>query len=199
MITARHLALVAVASAVLLAAMPQYWYRIARLQNVTAVLGGAVSSDNEPDGALQGRATEMIAAAQVFADHPVIGVGPGRFKYYSRQYGNELGIRRLEGHREAHSLYLGVAAETGVLGIACFLAMLGVTAHGLLRARARCAVERPELANLPAAYFAALVVYMTTGLFAHMSYIRFFYLILGLSAAATCIAGVRPQRPQEQQ
>ena len=43
-----------------------------------------------------------------------------------------------------------------------------------------------------------VVVYMTTGLFAHLSYIGFFYLILGLSAAVTCIAGVYPARPQEQ-
>ncbi len=170
--------------------MPHYWTRIASLQQITALVSNDGTSDEAPDGALRGRATEMIAAAQVFVDHPVIGVGPGMFKQYSRQYGNRLGIRRLEEGRESHSLYLGLAAETGALGLGCFLAMLGVTLIGLLQARARWLTERPELAYIAVGYFGALVAYMTSGLFAHMAYIRFFYLMLGLAAAVTCIAGV---------
>ncbi|MHC4081002.1 MAG: O-antigen ligase family protein [Planctomycetota bacterium] len=197
-VTARQLALVVVAAAVLFAALPQYWTRLASIQHVTGVLSGEVGGAEAPDGAILGRATEMIAAAQVFADHPVVGVGPGMFPHYSRQYGNRLGIRRLEEQRESHSLYLGLAAETGALGLACFLAMLGVTLHGLLRARARWAHERPELAHIAAGYFAALVIFMTTGLSMHMAYIRFFYLVLGLAAAVTCIAAAAPPREEEQ-
>ncbi|MHC4415217.1 MAG: O-antigen ligase family protein [Planctomycetota bacterium] len=193
-VTARQLALVAVATAVLLAAMPQYWTRLATIQQVTSLFSDEAGGVEAADGAIRGRATEMIAAAQVFADHPVIGVGPGMFKHYSRQYGNRLGLRRLEENRQAHSLYLGLAAETGLLGITCFAAMLGVTLYGLLRARARWADERPELANAAAAYFAALVAFMAAGLSMHMAYIRFFYLILGLSAAVTCIAGASAAR-----
>ena len=46
---------------------------------------------------------------------------------------------------------------------------------------------------------APLIAYMTTGLFAHMAYIRFFYLILGLAAALTCIAGVSGARREVHQ
>ena len=70
LITARQLVLVVVATCVLLLAMPHYWTRIARLQNVTAIFSESVGRASEPDAALRGRATEMIAAAQVFADHP---------------------------------------------------------------------------------------------------------------------------------
>jgi hypothetical protein len=198
LITVRQFALVAVATVVLLAALPQYWPRLASIQHVTGLLSDEVSSAEAPDGAILGRATEMIAAAQVFADHPVIGVGPGMFPHYSRQYGNRVGIRRLDEQRQAHSLYLGLAAETGALGLASFLAMLGVTLHGLLRARARSAHERPELAHLATGYFAALVVFMTTGLSMHMAYIRFFYLALGLAAAVACVAGASPRWMEEE-
>ena len=41
------------------------------------------------DGAMRRRVTEMMAAVRVFFDHPTIGVGPGMFKAYSEEYGNQ--------------------------------------------------------------------------------------------------------------
>ena len=191
LITMKQLAIVTVAAAVLLTAMPHYLKRLVTIQQVTNLIGDRPSHVQATDGAITGRATEMIAAAQIFLDHPVVGVGPGMFKHYSRQYGNRLGLRRLEENRESHSLYLGIAAETGSLGIACFLLMLGVTLVGLVRARKLFRAGRcRELDTTAAGYFCAVVVLMTTGLSMHMAYIRFFYLILGMAAAVTCVAGL---------
>ncbi len=189
MVSLKQVALLALAAALLVVAMPQYWKRLSTITDVAGVLGEAPMGAEEPDGAIKGRATEMIAAAQVFADHPVIGVGPGLFPLYSRIYGNRLGIRRLEENREAHSLYLGLAAETGFLGLAFFLGAIGVTLWGLLRCHRTWAGAAPEFASAAAGYFGALVAYLTTGLSMHLSYIRFFFLILGLAAAVTMIAG----------
>jgi hypothetical protein len=187
-VTLRQLAAVGLGTVILLAAMPQYWQRLTTLPDVTGLFASDVSHETAPDSAIKGRATEMLAAALVFADHPVIGVGPGMFKRYSAAYGNRLGIRRLEGSREAHSLFLGIAAETGAPGILCFLGVVGVTAAGLLRGRSRTMGVRPELAGPATGYFLALVAYLATGLFLHMAYMRFFYLVLGLAGAAALLA-----------
>ena len=40
-------------------------------------------------------------------------------------------------------------------------------------------------------YLLALVAYLAAGIFLHMSYIRFFYVILGLAGAVTCMAAAR--------
>ena len=191
LITIKQLAIVTVAAVILLAAMPHYLNRLVTIQQVTNLIGARPSTVQATDGAIAGRATEMLAAAQIFVDHPVVGVGPGMFKQYSRQYGNRLGIRRLEENRESHSLYLGIAAETGSLGIACFLLMLGVTLVSLVRARKlfRAGSSR-ELDTMAAAYFCAVVVLMATGLSMHMAYIRFFYLILGMAAAVASVAAL---------
>src|SRR5206468_11309395 len=115
------------------------------------------------DGAVRGRITEMMAAVRVFVDHPVIGVGPGMFPAYSEQYGNKDPLRRLESGRRAHSLYLEIAAENGVLGLVLFLAALANTLVALAAARRACQETDPELANLATSYLLALLCYLTTG------------------------------------
>ncbi len=188
LVSRRTLALLALGAVLVTVAMPQYMARLATLQSIPKFLMRDQSV--EVDGAVKGRLTEMLAAAHVFLDHPLIGAGPGTFQYHSLQYGNRLGIRKLEGSRQAHCLYLEIAAESGILGLACFASVVFVTLHGLYRARMRWAAERPELANMATAYLLAVVAYLATALFLHMSYVRFFYLILGLAGAATCVAGV---------
>ena len=59
------------------------------------------SSGASPDGAVLSRATEGIAALLVFADHPLIGVGPGRFPSYYRLYADDIGIRALNADRQS--------------------------------------------------------------------------------------------------
>ena len=85
--------------------------------------------------------TEGLAALLAWADHPVIGVGPGQFPQYYRQYAEVVGIRVLARDREAHNLYLGMAAELGIIGITVFLVILGLTFRDLIRARR--AVQAP--------------------------------------------------------
>jgi O-antigen ligase/tetratricopeptide (TPR) repeat protein len=65
------------------------------------------------------------------ARHPVVGVGPGAFKYDYMNYA-------IAGYTEAaHENYLQVAAEQGFLGLAAFLWMLGAVLFTARRALAR--------------------------------------------------------------
>ena len=130
----------------------------------------------------------MLSAARVTAEHPLIGVGPGNFRYFNREYGKLGGFRAQHGDRFAHCLYLEISAETGVPGILCFLAIVLVTLQELTRARRRWLHERPELANLATAYMLALVCYMTTGIFLHMTYARYFWLMLAVASATALIS-----------
>ncbi len=197
-VAARHLALVAVFAIVALAALPQYWTRLKTIEQVSELVAGSPSGE-KLDTALTGRVTEMLAAGLVFVDHPLIGVGPGMFKHYSEEYGNRLGIRKLEGTRKAHSLYLEVAAEGGILGLACFLTAVLVTLHGIIVARRRllrsppgetpaAKSERLELAHVATGLLLAMIAYLASALFLHLAYIRFFYLLLALASAAGGIA-----------
>src|SRR5690606_12252117 len=111
--------------ALVLVALPQFTIRMASLMEIRTVF--EKDSATTVDGAIEGRAPEMLSAVYMFRVHPIVGIGPGMSKYYSRDYGNALGIKQLAGTRRVHSLYLELLAEGGVLGFVTFMSMLGVT------------------------------------------------------------------------
>jgi O-antigen ligase len=130
----------------------------------------------------------MGAAALVFLDHPVIGVGPGLFRYYYEEYAELVGLRVQAQERSAHDLYLQVAAEHGLLGLVCLLIILFITMRGLARVRKRWEKTKPELANMATAYLLSIVTYLTTGIFLHFAFIRYFWLIMALAASVIYLA-----------
>ena len=165
---------------------PQYRTRMATLANLTGLF--ASGQHSTADGALKGRATEMGGAVLAFLDHPLFGVGPGMFKYVSREYGERIGYRALKDHRQAHSLLPGVAAETGLLGLVCLLGVFGTLISNLNRAYRSIRQSSPALAETAVAYCLVIVVYFTSGLFLHFAFIRYFWLMVALADCTTLIA-----------
>ncbi|HET7743679.1 MAG TPA: O-antigen ligase family protein [Gaiellaceae bacterium] len=187
-ISLRQIAAIVLGLVLLLAAFPQYRQRLATLDSVTGATASAGAA-GAADNSVRSRATEGLAAALAFADHPIIGVGPGLFTaYYYQDYAPQIGIRTHAGPRGPHDLYVGLAAETGVLGLSIFLGIVFVTLLGLARAR-RAAIrgDDAEGANTVTAFMLAIVSYLTTGLFLGFAYERYFWLILALAAAATYV------------
>ena len=86
---------------------------------------------------------------------------------------------------------MSIAAETGGLGLACFLVVIIMTLRGLARARKRWLQDEPEIANMATAYMLSIVTYLTTGIFLHFAFIRYFWLIMALAAAVIYIAEQR--------
>lgn len=165
---------------------PQYRTRMASL----ASLGGLVASGQHStaDGALKGRATEMGGAVLAFLDHPLFGVGPGMFKYVSREYGERIGYRALKDERQAHSLLPGVAADSGLLGLVCLLGVFWTLIINLHRAYQSLKQSSPQLADTAVAYCLVIVVYFASGLFLHFAFIRYFWLMVAMADCVTLIA-----------
>jgi O-antigen ligase len=158
---------------------------------VTTMLGvhGLVSDQagEQPDGAVRGRTTEMLAAVNVFLDHPVFGVGPAQYSpFYSINYhlDPEIAFRYLPRTRRAHNLYAELAAETGIVGISVFLSIVGWLLYQLWQASRRWVFNRPDLANLATTFLFSIVAYLGTALFLHLSYERYYWLLLALASAA---------------
>ena len=197
-IAVRHvLALAAVLVALVLVVAPDYVLRIESLTGGTA----AVSETSDPaqvDGALQGRATENLAALNAFKDHPILGVGPDQFfRVYSTQYGNQLGLRFLEENRRAHNLYLEMGADLGVVGLLAFLAIVTVTmAHLLILARF-WRERRPDLSILAMGCLMSLAAYLLSGVFLQLSFQRYFWILIALGNATIWV--LRHERTDEQQ
>jgi hypothetical protein len=188
---------------------PGYFMRIESISGIA----GLVSDEAEarPDAPTRGRLTEMLAALTVFLDHPLLGVGPEQYlHFYSKDYQQnpDIAFRHIDKDRRAHTLYFEMAAETGIIGLSIFMAIVLLVLYELWQARCRWAHSRPELANTAMACFLGLIAYLGTATFLHFSFQRYYWLLLALAGATLQICrleslpqdelpAIPPDAPQE--
>lgn len=178
----------ACAAALVLVAAPQFLVRLSTLGD----LAGVVTNQDDPgmqnaDGSTQGRITEMVTAALIFGDHPILGVGPKMYPQHYVEYARIAGGRARAEERQPHNLALQIASENGILGLAAMTGVFWVTFRTLARARRRWLYLRPDLVHSVDGLGMALVVYLATSLFLHASYIRYFWFVLSLAAATGAV------------
>lgn len=169
--------------AVLFTLQPTYLERLTTLDAIGGATGTRGSTEAE-DSSIRKRANETIAAVLVFADHPVIGVGRGLFPLYYGDYADEVGIASENEARQAHNLFAGIAAETGLLGFLTFMGVFVASLIGLERARRRWRIRAPEYAEMATAFMLVLITYLTTGMFLHLAYERYMWILLALAGSA---------------
>jgi O-antigen ligase len=161
---------------------------LARVGSIGGVgLLGKQDAQVAPDGAIKGRATEMLAALAVFLDHPFLGVGPGQYvPFYSEKYQllDEVSFRHLPRPREAHNLYFSIGAETGAAGLLVFFLIVGTLFVGLRYARRFWLPRSRRRADLAVAFSLSLVAYLGTGMFLHLSFERYLWFLVATTSAA---------------
>jgi O-antigen ligase len=184
-ISVQRLSYIAVVFAIVLAAVPQYGTRMAKMQGLWSLVSPDTAGQATPDGSAKSRITEMGAAGLAFLDHPVVGVGPGMFRFHYREYAEQIGLKVFAKGRYSHSIIPGIAAENGALGLFLFAAIILVTMRDLLRAYRRWKVEDPDRANMAASFALVIIAYMTTAMFLHLGYVRYFWLVVALATAAS--------------
>ena len=119
-----------------------------------------------------------------------MGAGPGMGPKYYQEYAPLVGGKVRAQERRAHSLYLELAAETGVVGLFAFLLVIVMVLHPLDEARRRTRYSDRKLWGLLCGLELAMLVFLTTSVFLHAAYIRYCWLLLALSVAAALL----PQR-----
>jgi putative inorganic carbon (HCO3(-)) transporter len=182
-----HQILISVAVVVILVSLvaPGYLYRLDSLRGVEGLFSD--QAEAEPDYVTRSRVTEMLAALNVFLDHPIIGVGPGQYTpYYSIDYqlDPDIALRYIPKTRRAHTLYFELGAETGIIGLGTFLVILLLIMYRLWRARRRWTQIRADRANIAMALLLSLCGYLGTAAFLHLSYQRYYWLLVALATAA---------------
>ncbi|HEX6083724.1 MAG TPA: O-antigen ligase family protein [Thermoanaerobaculia bacterium] len=147
-------------------------------------------SDQMMDASTEKRKQLLAVGWQIFADHPVAGVGAGNFGAHYPSYANLVGLTSLDftamGVRQyPHNLYLEMGIETGLIGLATFGGAMFIALAGLFRAR-RTLLARGEHghAALVTAIAFAIIGYLLASLFLHAGYPRYLWMFLGLAAAA---------------
>ncbi len=98
------------------------------------------------------------AAVAIFRDHPLVGTGLNTFSLVHPSY-TAASRPRMRPHSAAHNIFLNMAAEGGLLGLASFLAVVGALGAAGWRwwRRARSPGEAATAAAVLAAYVGMLV------------------------------------------
>jgi putative inorganic carbon (hco3(-)) transporter len=136
------------------------------------------------------------AAVTMSADHPVLGVGPGRFGEESARYIRDNPI--VLPNPVVHNSYLEILAENGIFALGFFLAFLAVTWRLLTRAMRRAKEEGDiERRRLATALQATMVVVLVSSFFLSAQVQIPFWLIGGLATAVAVTGEAATRRVAE--
>jgi putative inorganic carbon (HCO3(-)) transporter len=175
----RYALLFAVVITVVVLSSPGYLDRISSITEIsTKHEVGADTSIKERSGIIK-------TGLKVFLQHPLLGVGVGQATNYIELtgVGYAAGVRGMA----PHNLYLQLLVETGILGFVCFLSIAYFTTRNLLRASRYWIARRPEYAHICIAFMLAIIGFLSTSLFLHLAYPRFYWMLVGLGGAAAIV------------
>jgi O-antigen ligase len=159
-----------------------------RVSTVLNFLPGS-DTDYRADESFKDRSSEMTVAWMLFAERPILGVGLSNYNSYYQQYSRLLGLDPRREDRSAHSLYLELAAEGGLLGLATFGAIMWMVIRGMREARQNLRrASLPDHASMVAAFSVGLAGYLTAAIFLHDAYSRFLWLLIGIALALRQVA-----------
>lgn len=166
-------------------APPSYLERVgtasALLPNVTE---GGIQHEEEVDIAVEGRFGEMMVAVQMFLDHSFLGVGYANYEQHYQRYELMLNLRPRGQARSAHSLFLEIAAEQGLVGLTVFGSLMVLLLLSVVRAaRVFRGLGLREYEQMAIALGIALMGYGITAVFLHNSYARYMWLLIGIVLA----------------
>jgi hypothetical protein len=180
------LGLVGIVAFVLIVA-PDY---VNRVQSVTDAAGLVDEDSVTRDKSILGRATENLAAVNMFLDHPLVGVGPENYPKLYTTYAEDTGYYVRFGERPAHNLFLSTAAELGILGLTVLLILMGVQISRLLKIR-QYRTQLGEAANYATAAVISILAYLMTSMFLHLAYQRYLWIIMALASVAANLGAAK--------
>jgi len=194
LITKRHIFVAGLVGCLGLIALPPHYYeRLAfGLTSLEQISSGGFGQDQ----AIAGRASELMAALSLAERNPLLGVGYGEFKSYYQELSVAQGLMARGVDREAHSLYLEILSERGLVGLSIFAILLTISAVSVRRAISLLQQQnRYSATNAVGAWAAAMVGYLVTSIFLHESYTQYFWLLMMIALALPILAaGKSPER-----
>jgi len=136
------------------------------------------ASEEQRDASAESRLQFWAGMLRGIRAHPVLGVGPDHWHLVSEEYG-------LPAHREGHNLWLQVAAEHGLPGIAALVTFYLLTVKRLLPlARRKEKAADPWIGLLACTVLATILGYMTEAVFGSFRTLEAAYYVAILGAGA---------------
>jgi len=122
--------------------------------------------------------------------NPIIGVGTGEFPTKFKQYAGDEEWAMVGGWSNAHSMYVQIAAETGLLGLGIFLSLIGLTLRDIWKLWRIYRNEEGQIVSSQIGMAAAIgfIGFLVSGAFLNVAYLQQLYVLIALIVAARAIA-----------
>jgi O-antigen ligase len=151
-----------------------------RLGGLTKAANVETIRDMDPEGSAEQRFAVLQTAARIVSDHPLLGVGLGAYGLANADYSPALGLR------DTHNTYMNVAAETGLPGLALFLALIINVLMGARAARRNGAhAASPAQREIVRWLQWAVIGYLIAGVFGSYARLSTPYIFLALLWSAS--------------
>jgi len=169
-----------------------------RVTSAAPVVGLNVEESQRADSSTRMRVNLMTVAWKMFLDHPLLGVGYNNYETHYQKYAMVHDLNRVGSDLSAHSLYLEIAAERGVIGLlslGLLLFYLGrVSLHGW---RAMKQAGFSSHADMIAGLAVGFLAYLLAAILLHDAYPRYLWMLVGLVLAVPgMIRNTLPRREE---
>jgi O-antigen ligase len=182
-------ALLALGILINVAAPKTVWTRLAKISAPgSANASGGVN--DEAEGSSIQRYTIMAVALDLVRSNPLTGVGLGAYgRAHALRAELKAEWRGARGERDAHNLYLLLAAETGIPGLLLFLGMIASAAMTTAKAESRLRSFDRESAERMRVLRFLLYAFMAAAFFGTFHRVSFLYFYLAIMTTAASLAG----------
>lgn len=166
---------------------------IAALAMIVAVTPSATERIFSSDDRGSGRADLWTVGFRVIEDHSPLGVGLDNFGLYAPEYtrlpGQLQNVNQVLKGQEAHNLYLGLLAETGLPGLILFLLVVGISiGSGLRAARIFEALGKERMGILSRAATLGLIGMLSASFFLPNGTDKRLWVLLAIATAMLGVA-----------
>ena len=129
----------------------------------------------------------FIASINMFAHHPIFGVGFGKFsEHVADYYRNIDGIPFRDKEVAIHETFTGILTETGLVGLTLILSIYIFIISKSIRLYRYLTVHDIESRDLVAIFWAIMAIYFVSSLFVGMRYCGFINVLFYIFAGIIC-------------
>lgn len=141
------------------------------------------------DSSVEKRKLLVRSGIAMFEENPIAGVGGGNYQSHYTRFANQIGSAWIDYHppgsaEHPHGLYFEIAAETGLIGLIAFGAVVAAALLSLERSR-RLLLARGhrDRAILAMSVSVAIASYLIASVFLHETHLRYPALLFGFAIA----------------
>lgn len=172
-----------------------------RLQTLNVFFTPNDDSAIRQDESFVQRQAVMLTGLAMFRENPIFGVGFGNYGVRYWEYATDLGLESnatdidyAPNSRYAHSLYVEILSETGLLGFLTFLFFFITLFIELFKIRKKFDTYsiQTDWPSWTSALAMSIATFLISGIFLHGIFFRYIWVLIGLSMAAISIADGTP-------